>query len=137
MDYPATIVDQPARQLAVVRAETFPDGIGAAWKDLESRLASLKGRRFYGVTELHQGSLVYYAGLEPKDGDEVVALGLPTMEVPGGRYARVKLMDWMEKSSEIPGIFGQLFRDHETHPLNIAVEYYRSNSEVHLMVLLA
>jgi len=45
----ATIVDLPDSRLIVTHADEFPSGIKAAWDRVESRLSSLKGRKFYAV----------------------------------------------------------------------------------------
>ena len=90
----AMIVDLPDVNLVVSRADEFPSGIKAAWDRLESKLPSLKGRKFYGLTVCEGSQLAYFAGLEPVNDEEVASLGLPTMMIKGGKYARGKLFDW-------------------------------------------
>jgi hypothetical protein len=137
MEHKVTIVDQPDIQLAVCRAAEFPAGIKDSWERLESRLASLRGRKFYGLTFFEEGQLVYYAGLEPMDENESVSLGFPMMTLKGGKYARVKLMDWPEHADEIGPILGELMEAYEKDAQGPTVEFYRSQSELHLMIPLA
>jgi Cd2+/Zn2+-exporting ATPase/Cu+-exporting ATPase len=91
MPYKATIVDLPDLRLMVSRADEFPSGLQAAWDRLESRLSSLNGRKFYGVSRYEGSQLAYFAGVEPASDEEVAALGLPTMMIKGGKY--LELLD--------------------------------------------
>ena len=133
----ATLVDLPDIHLVVSRADEFPSGIKAAWDRLESKLSSLKGRRFYGVTFCEGSQLVHYAGLVPANDEEVASLGFPTMMIRGGKYARAKLFDWSNHTDEIGKIFDELMEDFQMDPDSPTIEYYRSQSELHLLVRLA
>jgi hypothetical protein len=137
MPYKATIVDRPDLHLVVCRADAFPSGIKAAWDRLESKLSSLKGRRFYGVTFCEGSQFVYYAGLVPANDEEVSSLGFPAMMIKGGRFARAKLFDWPNHTDEIGRIFDELMREFPMDPNGPGVEYYRSHSELHLLIPLA
>lgn len=137
MKYKANLVDQPDIQLVVCRASEFPAGIKDSWQRLEGKLSSLKGRKFYGLTYLEDGHLVYYAGLEPLNKEEVTALGFPTLTLKGGKYARVKLLDWNNHADEIGPIFDELMETYKKDPNGPTVEFYRSQAELHLMIPLA
>jgi hypothetical protein len=65
MEHQVSIVDQPDIELIVCRADEFPAGIKDSWEKLESKLYSLKGRKFYVLTFFEDRQLVYYAGLQP------------------------------------------------------------------------
>ena len=128
----------PDLHLAVVRAEHDRDPeIKAAWRTLESKLSSLKGRKFYGVCCNEPSGLVYYAGLEPLDATETARLGLPTLEVKGGKYVRAKLSDWHQHTDQISAIFDDLERTFPTDSSRPALEYYRSHTELYLLAPLA
>ncbi len=133
----STLVNQPEVKLVVCRANEFPAGIKDAWRRLEGKLPSLKGRKFYGLTYFEDGQLVYYAALEPLNEKEVTTLGFPTMMLKGGKYARVKLMDWNHHADEIGPIFGELMEEYQKDPAGPSVEFYRSQFELHLMIPLA
>ena len=134
MDHKSTIVNQPGLRLVVCRATEFPAGIPDSWNRLESKLPSLKGRKFYGLTFFEDGHLVYYAGVEPLDENEAVSLGFPLMTLKGGEYARVRLMDWNDHTDEIGPIFDQLMEEYKKDPAGPTVEFYRSQTELHLMI---
>ncbi len=137
MAYKATIVDLPDVELMVNRADGFPSGIKAAWDRLESKLPSLKGRKFYGLTVCEGSGLAYFAGVEAVDDQEASSVALPTMMIRGGKYARAKLLDWSNHTDKIGEIFGELMRDFPMDPNGPSVEFYRSQSELHLLVPLA
>jgi hypothetical protein len=134
MPYRATIVDLPDLRLMVVGADEFPTGIKTAWDRLESRLSSLKGRKFYGVSRDEGSQVAYFAGVVPVSDHEVQALGLPTMMIKGGKYARAKLLDWSNHTDKIGQIFTELMREFPVEPNGWAIEYYRSQSELHLLI---
>lgn len=127
----------PDLHLVVCRADSFPDGIPATWDNLESKLESLKGRKFYGLTYLEPSGLAYYAGLETTDAAEISALGFPTLLVTGGRCARVRLADWEEHVDQISEIFDWLIGNYDKDPNSPSIEYYRSRSELLLYIRLA
>lgn len=130
-------MDLPDLRLIVVRADEFPSGVKTAWDRLESRLSSLKGRKFYGVSR-HEGSqMAYFAGVVPASDEETTALGLPTMMIQGGKYARAKQLDWPNHTDKIGQIFSELMLDFPMDPNGWAFEYYRSPSELHLLIPLA
>jgi hypothetical protein len=123
MPHKATIVELPDLKLMVVRAEEFPSGLKTAWDGLESRLSSLKGRKFYGASRYEGSEMVYFAGVVPTGDEEVAALGLPTMTIKGGKYARAKLLDWSKHTDEIgssAGILPQSIGVASTRPAGAA-----------------
>jgi hypothetical protein len=138
MGLKATTVEMPDLHLVVVRAtrDQEPE-IKAAWKTLEARLPSLKGRKFYGVCRREESEWVYYAGLEPLDANEIDSLGFLTLSVKGGTYARAKLADWHNHTDQIPAIFDELEKTFRTDPARPNLEHYRSHSELHLLVPVA
>ncbi|MCB0076454.1 MAG: GyrI-like domain-containing protein [Anaerolineales bacterium] len=133
----SSFVERQPVLLAVVRAASFPQGIGAAWETLEGGLASLKGRKMYGVTIPEAGSLVYYAGTEVADEAEAEGLGRSTLRLDGGRYVRVKLENWPDHTDQIGPIFDHLISNFEMRPGGATLEYYYRDNELHLLVPLA
>lgn len=133
MEGKASVIEMPELRLIVNRTDDFPEGIKAAWDNLESKLATLKGRKFYGLTYLEKSKLVYYAGVIPLNDEEVAALGFPVKVVEGGRFAKVKLMDWSNHIEQIGKIFDELRETFTTKP-GPSIEYYRSHTELHLLL---
>ena len=134
----ATIVDLPDTTIIVCRADEDrkPD-IQNAWQKLESSLPTLKGRQFYGLCYSDPTGSVYFAGVVPLHPQEIVSMGFPTLLLKGGRYACVKLKDWQKHEDQIAKLFGELCQEFEKDPAGPAVEYYRSASELHILIPLA
>jgi hypothetical protein len=133
-DFSATIVEMPELYLVVSKANEFPDDIKASWQRLESRLPTLKGRKFYGLTFFKDGELSYYATLETDDAREIAALGFPTMRVNAGKYTRVKLQDWEQHADQIGDIFEDLRSRYAKDGTRPDIEFYRSQKELHLLM---
>lgn len=134
MRYQASIVEKPRLRLRVCRAEVFPEGIGAAWERLEEKVGSLRGRRFYGVTIPHDGDLIYYAGVEPRTAPDRALADCPQLEIDGGCFARVKVQDWSVRTDEVAGVFDELIASYDVRSNAPAIEFYRSHSELYLLV---
>lgn len=119
-----------------VRADFSKGGPAEAMKLLESKLPSLKGRRFYGAFRLLPGGEEYFACVERTPSDNPDATGLDTGTIPGGLYVRRKVPDWETAIAEgkLGQIFDQLVREHEVDPERPAIEYYRSQAELQLFV---
>ncbi len=132
----ATIVEMPEIHLVVCKADEVPSGIRASWRKLESKLPSLRGRKFYGLSYMEGNEMIYYAGVVPLNDAEVASLGFPRKVIEGGRYARVKLMDWSKHLNEIPAIFDELIQEFKMGN-GPAIEYYRSQYELYLMIPIA
>jgi hypothetical protein len=120
-------------KLMYVQASSFPDGIKEAWDKLESPLASLRGRKFYGVTRLVDGVMEYRACVIPLDDSEPLRLGFATFTVPSGYYATKKLVNWASQTHLIKIIFEELRSQHSLDPNRPHIEFYRSQKEVVLM----
>ena len=125
----SSIIQQPLLRLITVKAKSFPDGIRAAWQEIESK-RKIKGRKAYGV--IFDGE--YFAGLVSDGELEERVTGLPVIEVPGGSCARIKLEDWQNNIAEIGTLFAQMVAEHEVDPSRPAMEFYRSFTELHLLL---
>jgi hypothetical protein len=72
-------------QVMRVRADMKGNGPSAAFDLLESRLATIKGRKFYGVFRLlPNGEEEYYACVEISETDNPEKMSLETGTIPGG-----------------------------------------------------
>lgn len=117
-----------------VRALWFPAGIPGAWSRLESIYPPRPGRRFYGLTRIEEGREVYYAAVEQQTVEAETPGRVLSLDVAGGRYARVKLADWPGHIDRIGEMFARLESTYEVKAGGFFIEFYRSRSELHLMV---
>ncbi len=125
----STIIQQPPLRLITVKAKSFPEGIRGAWQEIESK-RKIKGRKAYGLIFEDE----YFAGLVSDGELEERVTGLPVIEVAGGPSARIKLEDWQKNIAQIGPLFAQMAAEHEVDPSRPAMEFYRSFTELHLLL---
>ena len=117
-----------------VKADMKGKGPKAAFDLLESKLPTLKGRKFYGTFQFTPDGEDYYACVVRIDADDPEKMKLETGVVPGGWYARSKLMDWEKNLSKLPSLFEEMARTHDVDPERPSLEFYRSQAEMHLFL---
>jgi len=117
-----------------IRADMKGDGPRAAFDRLESKLPTLKGRRFYGTFQVLEDGEEYFACVELIGTDDPTSMQVERGVIPGGLYARRKLMDWQNKISSLPTLFEEMVGDHDVDPGRPSVEFYRSQKELHLLL---
>ncbi|MGD8814710.1 MAG: hypothetical protein PVI78_09570 [Anaerolineales bacterium] len=116
-----------------VKAEGGTTGAERAFHKLESGLASLRGRRFYGTYQA--GEYRACVALLPNDDPET--LGFETWVIPGGNYFREKLTNWSQRIPEIGKRFDAMAARISADFSRPSIEYYRTQSEVHLLLPMA
>ncbi len=108
-----------------------------AFKKLESHLTTLRGRKFYGAYFHNQGDPFYWACVEIKEGDDLNSPELEIGMLPSGKYVTRKLNNWSAEK-EIPktiaGTFEEMSREFEVDRGMPEIEFYRSQSELILML---
>jgi hypothetical protein len=117
-----------------VRADMKGKGPSASFDLLESKLPTLKGRKFYGTFQFTPNGEEYYACVVRIDSDDPEKMGLETGVIPSGWYARRKLNDWQQNLSRLPSLFQEMARSHDTDPSRPSLEYYRSQEEMQLFL---
>jgi hypothetical protein len=100
-----------------------------AFDMLEAKLASLKGRHFYGVVV--DGEYRACVALRPEDDRN--HLPHPIWIIPGGKYARRKIADWEKHRDEIGPTMMRLRDRKDLDVSRPCIEYYRSQRELLLM----
>ena len=110
-----------------VQAEGL-EKVKEAFSKLEAKLASLKGRKFYGAYTPQNG--IYKACVAITKGDDPAALGLETYTIPGGKYAGEKLNDWEQHIPEIGQTFMKMTETCNYDDTRPSIEYYRSMKEM-------
>jgi hypothetical protein len=83
-----TYVELQERPLLRVRADMKGKGPSAAFNFLESKLPTIKGRKFYGTCQPTPDGEDYYACVERIDSDDPEKMKLETAAIPGGWAAR-------------------------------------------------
>lgn len=124
-------------QIEVMYQESLSglDGAKQSFTDLENKIDNkLSGRKFFGVVYSNEDSMTYRACVEKQSDEDAEKLGLKDGVIPGGKYIRVKINDWIEKLDQIGNhcmAISELYPVDDSRP---TIEYYRSQKELHLMV---
>jgi len=117
-------------EVMYVPAEGGPEGAREAFDKLESHFSRLSGRKFYGTFQDGE----YRACVALQSEDRPSELGLQTWVIPGGAYARRKVKDWTEKIPQLGEMFDALAEEFTVDPDRPSIEFYRSQSELHLLL---
>lgn len=121
-------------QVMCVIAENGIAGAKKAFDNLESKLSSLKKRRFFGVLVGKPDTGEYRACVELIKSDKPESVGLKIWTIPGGKYEQQKLWDWESKLDQIGKITEQIIKKHGIDSSRPTIEYYRSMKEMRLLV---
>lgn len=105
-----------------------------AFIDLEKRIGSLKGRKFYGTLVGSPTTGIYRACVEAKTGERALSLGLDTWTIPGGMYLRAKIPNWLGKEYLIGQTFKTMSVNQKVDNSRPYIEYYRSMRELILLL---
>jgi hypothetical protein len=101
-----------------------------AFKKLEAKLSSLKGRKFYGIVLGDE----YRACVAIDPNDDPLSLPHPTWTLPGGKYVRRRISNWEDNLHLIGGTCETLSCRPDFDPSRPCIEYYRSRTELLVMV---
>ena len=117
-------------EVMFIAAENGPEGAEQAFDKLESHLSTLRGRKFYGTYQSGE----YRACVEIMPEDDPSSLGFDTYIIPGGRYIRKRMKDWLERIPEIEQTFIALAKQYPSDPERPSIEFYRSQKELILFL---
>ena len=96
-------------KVVYVQATSFPEGIQAAFEQLESKLPSIDKRTFYGISwGGENGKIIYRAAATQLPDEDEKQFGLGTFTIKKGTYISELIHDFMKN---IPGIGTSLSKD--------------------------
>jgi len=129
-------VERRTVEVLRVLADMRGGGPAEAMHRLESKLPSLKGRKFYGTFRLLPQGEEYYASVERIATDDPVDMGLDVGVIPGGLYVRRRVDDWeaVIAAGKLGSIFEEMVGYYTVDRSRPEVEYYRSMKELHVLV---
>jgi hypothetical protein len=115
-----------------VLADWKAGGPAAAMTLLESKLPTMKGRRFYGVFRILPEGEDYFACVARIASDDPAEMGLEIGEIPGGWYARRRIRDWEKDLSQLGVQFREMVRvlGENVDRSRPEIEFYRSQAEM-------
>lgn len=131
-----TIVELAPIPVLRVRADWNGGGPAAAMSIVESKLPTLKGRKFYGTFRPTPEGEEYFACVARTEADDPAQLGLETGEIPGGWYARRKIRGWERDITQLAVQFKDMVRvlGENVDPSRPDIEFYRSQAEMLVFV---
>jgi hypothetical protein len=134
-----TLVERRPTDVLRVRADMHGSGPRAAFGSLESKLRTLRCRKFFGTIRLLDEGEEYYACVEKLPGEDAAALGLDSGTIPGGTYIRRRVWNWESAVAEgrMKEIAKEFAEGYELDPRRPSIEFYRSVTELHIMLPLA
>ena len=123
-------------RLCCVPAESFPDGVMAAFQQLMNIFPDQQGqRRLFGVSWPDgKGSMVYKAAVEEKFQGEAERMGMEPFLLKKGEYLSTTVHNFMNDIPSIGNAFRQLVDAPGVHPNTVGVEEYISTTDVRCMV---
>jgi effector-binding domain-containing protein len=123
-----TIVDRDPVQVMFKRVADTEAAIGQGISDVEAVIGSLRGRKCYGAFADDE----YRVCVQVREGDDPGGIGLEAGELPGGRYARVRL-----KGSDISRLIAPTFERLAQRPdrdtTRPGIEFYRRHDVIDLL----
>lgn len=120
--------------ILTVTAESFPAGVGAAFKKLEEKISNAKERDFFGISRPDRGTIVYKAGIAEARGGEAEKVGFDSFILTTGTYLVIRIPDWRGSEHKFGEAFSQLLQDPRLDLHFPCVEWYKGDTEVMCMV---
>lgn len=109
-----------------VKSDGGSKGAHQAFDILESKLPTLKGRKFYGVVIGVPPRDEYWAGVKLMPVDRPKEWGFQTGVIPGGKYIQERIKDWNKDITIIAKTFQKLSKNLTVDSSRPSVEFYRS-----------
>lgn len=105
-----------------------------AFNQLESKLDTLKGRKFYGCLTGPPETGTYRACVALISTDNPKVLGLDTWTIPEGKYLRTKIINWPGQEHLIGQTFKEMSQTTNIDTSRPYIEFYRSQKELILLL---
>lgn len=122
-------------RLCCFTADSFPDGVMAAFQQLTSRIPDHEGRRLFGLSWPDgKGSMIYKAAVEERYPGETEDLGAEPYILKSGEYLGLEVHNFMDDIPSIGRAFRQLVDAPGVDPNTMGVEEYLSGTTVRCMV---
>lgn len=116
-----------------VTADRFPEGIGAAHKELQALLPKNNRRDYFGISWPDEnGIIIYKAAAEIMEGESLP--GLETFVIKNGPYNAFYIYNYAENPDSIGQAFELLLKEHEVAPNGYCLEWYINENDVKCLV---
>jgi hypothetical protein len=120
-----------------VTAQSFPDGIVAAYDKLFEIFPHSEKRKIFGISfGAPDGKIIYKAAAKDEEGDNARSHGLEKFTIRKGEYLTEVLNDWIKDVTQIGNTFQKLLTDPRVDKSGYCVEDYFNDEDVLCMVTL-
>ncbi len=111
-------------------------GPAEATRTLESRLRSIKGRKFYGAFRIVPEAAEYFACVAKSAREDSASMQLEGGQIPGGHYIRHRLFEWSKAAAEgkLTSVSQDRARYYDVDRTRPELEYHRCMEEMHLLL---
>jgi hypothetical protein len=125
----AVVVERDSVTVMFKRVADEESAIGQGISDVEAVIGPLRGRKCYGA--FADGE--YRVCVQVRESDDPETIGLEVGELPGGRYARLRLKG-PDLSHRIASTFERLAQRPDRDPSRPGIEFYRRHDVVDLLL---
>lgn len=120
--------------LICVAAKSFPDGVQAAFDELQTKLKD-GNRKLFGISHPgNDGNIIYKAAAEELHDGEAAELSCEHFVVKKGVFISETVTGLPERMSQIAPTFQKLLKTPGIDPKGYCVEMYLNESDVQCMV---
>lgn len=119
-----------------IQADSFPDGIKAAFKKLESMFNKNINRRCFGISRPENNKIIYKAAAEELKKGEAEKLNCKTLVIKKGDYICITIKDFINNIEMIGESFSKLCSNPDIDPDSYCVEWYFNDKDVKCMIRL-
>ncbi|MEJ2880460.1 transcriptional regulator [Pedobacter sp. GR22-6] len=117
-----------------VDAESFPEGILKAHQKLHALVPFSEERKYFGVSRMENGGIIYKAAAEELQPGELAKHDLAPLILPSGEYQCILIRDFMKNIEAIGAAFEELTQLPDIDPQGYCLEWYVSDKDVRCMV---
>jgi hypothetical protein len=127
------------KPISVLRAKalTFPEGILAAYEQLDKALPNYQLRTHFGISHPNQkGEIQYWAAMAVLDADSGNTFGQEPFEIVSGNYASILIVDFYKNMHLVKQAFKELTALPDIDPNGYCLEMMVSFTDVRCLVKL-
>lgn len=120
-----------------IRASSFPEGIGAAHRQVEVFCGTKRTRDFFGISHPDKhGNIEYFAAASLLKTDTHLPEKCTTLVVKAGKYAYIDVAEFSIHTKKIKAAFNTLLHHTELDQKGSCLEWYLENGLCRCMVRL-
>ncbi len=131
-----TIIIDNDIKVFYVTATSFPDGVMDAHKKLRAIVPFSTKRRYFGISQPENETIIYKAAAEEIIPGEAEQYGCDTLILKKGKYISETIFDFMTNIPAIGNAFKQMLTHPDIAPNGYCVELYPNDKDIKCMVRL-